>query len=144
MDRATYAREYYHKTKHIRKEKLKAYQDKYYATHKEEKVLRHKEWVKENKAHVIAYAKEYSLRKLYGLSLEQFNDMKQQQNNRCGICNCEFNTKNFPYVDHSHETGNVRGLLCSLCNLALGQFKDDEIYLSSAITYLRRYKNGIF
>jgi hypothetical protein len=39
-------------------------------------------------------------------------------------------------VDHGHETGEVRGLLCSNCNLGLGYFKDNPKYLEGAIKYL--------
>lgn len=43
-------------------------------------------------------------------------------------------------VDHCHKTGTIRGLLCSSCNVALGQFKDSTDSLARAIEYLKRFK----
>jgi hypothetical protein len=45
-------------------------------------------------------------------------------------------------VDHCHSTNKVRGILCDLCNTALGKFHDDVNLLSNAIGYLNKGKNG--
>lgn len=74
----------------------------------------------------------------YGITIERYEAMRVEQNNRCGICHTEF-TDN-PHTDHDHVTGQVRQLLCGHCNKGLGHFKDDPELLRSAAAYLERYK----
>ena len=67
------------------------------------------------------------------------------QNGLCAICQQpetkQRNGKKFELaVDHDHETGAVRALLCSHCNYALGYFKDSPDLLLAAIAYLQKYK----
>jgi hypothetical protein len=65
--------------------------------------------------------------------------MRASQQNRCAICGREFGR---PQVDHDHVTGKVRALLCGQCNTGLGQFKESEATLRSAIDYLRRHRQN--
>lgn len=69
----------------------------------------------------------------YNLSEEEFTAFLVQQNGLCAICGDQMRR---PAVDHCHEGGQVRGLLCSPCNTGLGHFKDDPIRLQAAINYL--------
>jgi hypothetical protein len=69
----------------------------------------------------------------YKLSVDQARDLRDGTR-VCEICE---RTQKLE-VDHSHATGEVRGVLCSRCNGALGQFCDDEKLLTKAIEYLRR------
>lgn len=62
--------------------------------------------------------------------------MFQAQSGRCAICHDQFEKR--PHVDHCHTTGTVRGLLCHLCNVGLGAFRDNTKRLQSAIDYLSR------
>lgn len=62
--------------------------------------------------------------------------MKNSQGGVCAICECP--DKKRLSVDHDHQTGKIRGLLCANCNLALGNFKDDPDRLAKAIVYLKR------
>jgi hypothetical protein len=80
------------------------------------------------------HSRRYILKK-YGLTQDDFNTMLKEQTNKCKICEMEF-TKT-PHIDHCHETGVVRGLLCQLCNTSLGGFKDNPDILRSAINYLQ-------
>jgi len=75
----------------------------------------------------------------YGITPEEFQGKIASQNNQCAICHREFDTT--PHVDHSHNTKEIRGLLCRSCNLALGYFEDDLERLQSAIEYLISWKN---
>jgi hypothetical protein len=79
--------------------------------------------------------------KKYGISVEEYDAIKNEQGGLCAICG------GFPQrtnkrinrlcIDHDHKTGKVRGLICYNCNVGLGQFEDDIDRLSAAISYLR-------
>jgi hypothetical protein len=92
-----------------------------------------KQYYKKNKEK----SRSYSLKNLYGLTLEQFDAMKNAQGGSCKICKThESNLKRRLFVDHCHETGYVRGLLCQSCNTMIGNAKDNILVLQSAINYL--------
>jgi hypothetical protein len=76
-----------------------------------------------------------SLQSIYKLTLDKYNDMMVKQFNKCIICECDFDVVK-SCIDHSHTNGEVRGLLCGLCNKGLGCFKDDITLLKKAIEYL--------
>lgn len=80
----------------------------------------------------------------YGLTDDSFRELVDLQNNKCAICKTELQqnatNKHSPEtlcVDHDHKTGKVRGLLCTLCNKALGLFKDDPSLVENALGYLK-------
>lgn len=87
--------------------------------------------------------RERMRRTMYGLPVGEYDRMHADQAGRCAICG-EVETSvhgrtGIPrglFVDHHHETGQVRGLLCSRCNFGIGQFRDDPELLSKAIDYL--------
>jgi hypothetical protein len=83
------------------------------------------------------YARERQLMRDYGLTLEQFAGMIVRQNGCCLICHEPMKPA---MVDHDHDTGIVRGLLCGTCNTGLGMFKDDIRLLAAAIVYLEDHK----
>jgi len=72
----------------------------------------------------------------YGLTESEYLGMFDSQNNLCAICESSFD-KVRACVDHSHETGEIRGLLCDRCNKGLGMFKDSQELLTKAIAYLK-------
>jgi hypothetical protein len=77
----------------------------------------------------------------FGINSETYFHMLQQQNGVCAICgNAETATRlgvvKALSVDHCHDTGRIRGLLCSDCNTGIGKFKDDVKVLQNAIQYL--------
>lgn len=81
------------------------------------------------------------LRTKYNISIEQYNEKLAQQDGRCAICDKHQNElKQTMRVDHNHQTGKVRGLLCSVCNKAIGSLRENTILLQNATDYLNHYK----
>ncbi len=81
----------------------------------------------------------------FGITLKQYGDMLLAQNGCCAICkHPETATRNGVVkalaVDHDHETGAIRGLLCVACNTGIGKFKDDRNLMLSAVKYLDTHK----
>ena len=78
------------------------------------------------------------LKKAYGITLEQYDEMAERQGDRCGICGTDSPGEKYRWfcVDHCHKTGVVRGLLCHHCNWLLGRVGDDPEVLRKAIEYL--------
>lgn len=80
--------------------------------------------------------RKVALKKLYGITPERYSKMLQEQGGKCAICGGLPIQKRLA-VDHDHETGKVRGLLCACCNMSLGQF---EVYDVQFIMYLHKYR----
>lgn len=94
-----------------------------------------------NKAHYKAKDFQYDLKKHYGLSLAQYNEMYLLQGGKCAICSQpEASFKRKLHVDHNHSTGQVRGLLCTQCNPGIGYFQESIERLEMALTYLKKFK----
>lgn len=85
--------------------------------------------------------KNYQLRHKYGITIQDFNAMLEAQGNRCLCCNTQFGLlrAHRPYVDHCHQTGKVRGLLCTECNGVLGHSHDSPKVLRRCARYLERH-----
>ena len=81
------------------------------------------------------------LKRQYGIDYKQYEEMLEAQDHKCGICGSEGFTMAKHHelklvVDHDHETGRVRGLLCHNCNRALGLFHDDVDSMTKAIGWI--------
>ena len=76
------------------------------------------------------------VRAMYGMEPKAYIALHQKQAGKCAICSEKPNTQRGLHLDHCHETGAIRGLLCHNCNVALGCFKDDPALLMRAIKYL--------
>lgn len=79
--------------------------------------------------------------KQYRITLEQYNEMYMAQGGRCLICTRlpeECGTK-YLHVDHDHDCGTIRGLLCKACNCVLGLARDNPDWLRAAAKYLARF-----
>jgi uncharacterized protein YbaR (Trm112 family) len=108
--------------------------------------------------------KKSHLMRNYGLTLDEYVQKVSDQNNLCAICkvvkhyethtlkgfkknalgkrgkdSCHLDKCNL-YVDHSHETNEVRGLLCKECNLAYGYIKEDTESIKNLLAYDLQYK----
>ena len=89
------------------------------------------------------YRKNAALKKMYGITLDQYNILLETQGGKCATCGCDRSDKGRDLcVDHNHKTGKVRGLLCGNCNRGIGYFKEDIQRMESAIAYLKRHKEN--
>ncbi len=97
-----------------------------------------KKWRRDNPDNAYITHRRYRLRKLYNISLEQYDEMLKSQRGRCAICRTKSCRSGKPFaVDHSRKTGKVRGLLCIRCNQAVGQMNDDPRLFDATAEYLR-------
>ena len=74
-------------------------------------------------------------RQTYGVTNEEFEEMCEAQGGICAICQREPGQLGL-CIDHDHETGEVRGVICSPCNSGLGLFQDDPEFLRAAAAYI--------
>lgn len=88
---------------------------------------------------LIRQRRNANYRREYGITIDEYENLLIKQNNGCAICGTKSISK-YHAVDHDHETGTVRGILCENCNRGIGMFKDDEQLLLKAIAYLKSYK----
>lgn len=96
-----------------------------------------------DRAHLAAYrkanprrVKNKNFKDRYGITVDEYEAMKNAQDGRCRIC---LATGRVLYVDHCHNSGKIRGLLCSQCNSGLGMLKDSSVLVKRALDYLRIY-----
>lgn len=96
-----------------------------------------REWRKKNPTRT----KANYLRKSHGITLETYDAHLTSQGGGCAICGQRDDHYRLA-VDHCHDTGTIRGLLCSLCNRGLGMFKDDPTRLRAALQYLAKRRGN--
>lgn len=99
---------------------------------------RHRAWRQNNTEKI----KELRLQYKYKISLEEYNSLHETQQGLCAICQEPPSSRGL-VVDHDHDTGVVRGLLCDSCNVGIGALKDDPKILRNAALYLEARKNGL-
>lgn len=110
------------RVKKNRRESLNSYNRKYWATHPERRE-NHK-W-------------DHRARR-YGVTKDAFLSMLSGQGGVCAICGTSDWPSTGPCVDHDHDTGLVRGILCHHCNAAIGMLKDSPAIALAATEYLKR------
>ena len=89
------------------------------------------------------HARRMKYKRMYGITIEDYDRMLEAQGYRCAICRTDEpggSGARFA-VDHNHDTGNVRGLLCNNCNRGLGHLQDSVLILEQAINYLNEEKS---
>jgi Recombination endonuclease VII len=82
------------------------------------------------------YHRRIDVLRRYGLTWSAYQELLKKQDGKCAICGTGVTVGQNLAVDHDHKTGEVRGLLCSPCNLGLGAFADDPQRLRKAADYL--------
>lgn len=101
-----------------------------------------KAWVIKNPEKSYRNDRNKHLKKRYGITLDDYNKMWEQQKGLCFLCEkpeAIFNRRRTKVlaVDHNHKTGKIRSLLCMKCNTAIGQIDDNPIILMKLLNYLR-------
>lgn len=76
----------------------------------------------------------------YGVTAEWYVAQLERQAGRCAICDEMPGGKRPWHIDHCHETGAVRSLLCHFCNVGIGNFRDDPVKLRAATAYVERHR----
>lgn len=93
-----------------------------------------------NPEKLILANRRTKLKRAYGLSLEDYQNMYDKQNGKCACCRKE---QKKLVVDHNHTTNKVRELLCNQCNTALGLLNENIDVMHSLIEYTRRHNSEI-
>jgi hypothetical protein len=132
----------FHVLKRIRKSEGFVLGNVRWVEHKPSKVAKNiyqKQWRANNPDKV----RNSDFKRYYGITLDEFNQMHKDQNGLCAICGGEENAVNPTTqkirnmaVDHCHETGKVRALLCTSCNSIIGHADDSVEVLKKAAQYL--------
>lgn len=119
-------------------EKAKASRTDWAKKNTEKRRLANYRWQKNNYDVVRSSQLKYK----YGITLDRYNEMYTNQNGCCAICGKHQDSFSKTLaVDHCHDTGKVRGLLCSNCNTAIGKLNDDVSLVLKAAAYLTEYLN---
>jgi hypothetical protein len=123
---------------------FKSIKGKLQAECKECKTEYTKKWREKNRVRSRRYMNSYMRRHRTTLTDMDFKELFDFQDGKCAICgidNIDDKPKSWKRnlcVDHDHETGKIRGLLCHRCNLGLGYFVDNPDILRKAANYLER------
>ena len=132
-DRA-YMKNYYRKNRRKISESHRAY----YEAHRTETIKRaEKNYYRDTEAVFFR-----NIARKFSVTAEQYKQMLRAQSGRCAICR-KRQTGRFKHlaVDHDHKTDKVRGLLCGVCNRAIGQLGDDPKIVARAVEYLTAGRN---
>lgn len=93
--------------------------------------------------------RDENLKRLYGIGLNDYNNLLDKQNGKCATCGTtepkgrksgRGGAIDVFYVDHDHSTGKVRGLLCNVCNRTMGYVGDNISTLEEMIKYLQKHQ----
>ena len=108
--------------------RVRSYMQKYYRKHKVKR------------PRVLKYENAYDMRlqKSYGINWQDWLRIRERQGGKCAICGTALckTPSHRTHTDHCHETGQVRGILCTQCNTGIGSFRESLVTLQSAVSYL--------
>jgi hypothetical protein len=116
-----------------------------YQSNREAEIARVRRWQQANAEHVKAYQAEYRerrdfraehLRRTFGMTQGDYVQMLDTQDGGCAICGRKPRPGKHLHVDHDHDTGRVRGLLCFSCNVGIGNFDSDSDRMAEAADYV--------
>jgi len=98
-----------------------------------------KEYAKRNSVKIKKLARAQHLKRKFKMTVEEYDAILEKQNGVCLLCKNVCDTGNSLAVDHDHDSGKIRGLLCKNCNTALGLFKDNVDVMTRAIEYIEMH-----
>jgi len=113
----------------------------WYSSNRLESRRKRRLYERRNPEQITKWRRKAMLKFQYGLSISEFDSLLKTQRMRCEICKKKTSgnkRSKHLHVDHNHKTGEIRGLLCSKCNTAIGLLNEDFKTLERATTYLRR------
>lgn len=99
-------------------------------------LAKQRRWREENREELSRRNRERHLQKTFGITLDDYQRMLDEQRGGCAICGAPEPEGSSLHVDHDHDTGEVRALLCFPCNNALGLLEEDEERVQSLLEYL--------
>ena len=79
------------------------------------------------------------IKRVYGITPEQYNEMLSKQGGKCSICGEENPGGRRLSIDHNHTTGQIRRLLCVKCNAGIGNFRENIALMERAIQYIKDF-----
>lgn len=130
-------------------ERYRGYRQRKYAKDREKILAANRAWALANPDKVLAIR----LRHSFGMTVDEFTQKMAAQEGRCAICMTDMTLTGEVHkngtrrrgvcVDHCHETGAIRGLLCTSCNKGLGYFKDDPARLRAAADYIEKHRREV-
>ena len=125
----------YNKSKPGYYDKRRLYENKHRSINKDKIAEKRKEYWTLPRTQYLSRISNLKTR--YGISEGEYINLMNTQKGCCAVC---LESLEVPYVDHCHATNVVRGLLCQLCNTAIGHFKDNELTMERAINYILNNK----
>ena len=114
-------------------------QRRYRQEHPEYSARKTAEWRQEHREDVLSGLRRAHLKRLYGLSEQEYLALWDAQHGVCAICYMPCKTERRLSVDHNHKTGRIRGLLCQRCNHVLGLMDESPDRLRRAALYIETY-----
>lgn len=72
----------------------------------------------------------------YGITKPEYDDLYEKQDGKCPLCRCHLLHDIDTCIDHDHDTGEIRGILCRMCNMVVSKFEDDD-YADRVFKYLK-------
>ena len=149
--------EYNKNYKKSHREEILRYHRKYFADHKKEfkknnhdyyihtkdnVLAKNREWRMKNSEYIRQKRPDYRLKYLFGITSDDYNRMFDSQKGCCSICEKhQSELKTRLCVDHNHQTGKIRSLLCGNCNRGIGIFGENPEVMERAIRYLKAHNN---
>jgi hypothetical protein len=92
-------------------------------------------------ANTTIWRRHHQLRKNYGITLVQWEEIFDKQGRVCAICGTDQPRGKNWHTDHDHSTKLIRGILCGWCNTGIGKLQESEEIMLKALKYLKQETN---